>query len=156
MTKTAIALGAFVLMVRSAQAQDVKLMSGVDPITDRTNIMAYSLSPEGHSLGWRCDEKGLLAVLVNVGPSIKSTEDHISVQHQFPSAAAETSLWTFDRKHRTAWMSAEEIPAFKQRALLATRVLIRITDSDGGVVVTMDFPLRGLELALVSLPCGTK
>jgi hypothetical protein len=156
MTKTAIAIGAFVLMVRTAHAQDVKLMSGVDPITDRTNIMAYSLSPDGRSLGWRCDEHGLLAVLVNVGPSIKGTEELLTVQHQFPSAPAQTSLWTFDSRRRAAWMSAEEVPAFKRLALLATRVLIRITDSDGAVMETTEFPLRGLGPALTKLPCGEK
>jgi hypothetical protein len=156
MTKTAMVIGALVLMAHPAQSQDVKIMSQVDPMTDRITSMAYSLGPDEQVLGWRCDKDDLLAVLVSVGPSIKSTGHLITVQHQFPREAAETSRWTFDSQNRTAWMSAEEVPAFKRRALLATRVLIRITDSDGDVVATTEYPLRGLDQALAKLPCGKK
>jgi hypothetical protein len=126
-----------------------------DPITDadRSIVGTPATAVSGGSrrspiLGWRCMSDGLNVVYMFDRYLIDA-----SVLYRFDSdQPSQLDVWDMLTSHQGAAIPIRMVAEFTTQAMVAQRVVLRVTDRDGEQL-TDTFSLNGLTKALPQLPC---
>ena len=127
----------------------------IDPTTAKSLPDVMTRSESGELLMWWCHSAdGRLMTALHTRKYFAAT-DTVRVAYQFSSANQPTEVaWRTDH-HQSAWLTGKRLAQFTHQAQENDRVLVRILDTDGGIV-TATFDLEGLSDALELLPCAAK
>jgi hypothetical protein len=142
---------------RPVQVGDFWLELSVDPMTDRPGGILLVQAAESTTFqpvmfGWVCTERGLE---VAFSPGRYLGPDGATVQVRFDREEPSAEIpWTPGRDPRSVFVPEEYIADFTERAMAATRLVVRAWDSRGDNVYTYTFSMQGLTRGLRRLPCA--